>query len=401
MNILVINSGSSSIKYQIFDMPNATAITHGWIERIGEPQSHITHRWHNAPNDIREIQIDEPIPDHAHAFNRIATLIQDNSGLGENTKLTAIGHRVVHGGETFLAPSLIDQNVIDQIRQMNPLAPLHNPANLTGIEVCMTLFPHLPQVAVFDTAFHHTMPPHAYHYPVPHTWYTDHHVRRYGFHGISHAYIAKQAAAHLHHPLTSLNLITLHLGNGASATAIKAGQCIDTSMGLTPLEGLMMGTRCGNIDPAIPFYLARQTGADPATLENELNKNSGLKGICGVNDMREAQRLADSGDPQARLAIDMYCYRIKKYIGAYYAALGHVDAIVFTAGIGENSATVRQNACDGLQALGIAIDDDKNTNVSDPVTEIQSDDASIKILVIATNEEMEIARQTMDYVNQQ
>ena len=395
MNILVINSGSSSIKYQIYDMARTTAIMHGWVERIGEPTSHATHRWYDAQNEIQEIQTTQTFADHSHAFRHIASLLQDNSTLKKTTPLSAIGHRVVHGGETFEAPTLIDQHVIDHIQRMTALAPLHNPANLAGIEACRALFPELPQVAVFDTAFHHTMPPHAFRYAVPQSWYHDHHVRRYGFHGTSHAYVAKHAARFLKTPLASLNLITLHLGNGASAAAIHSGRCVDTSMGFTPLEGLMMGTRSGDIDPAIPFYIARQTGVDIDAVENHLNHDSGLKGLCGENDMREVQRLAASGDAQAKLAIDIYCYRVRKYIGAYYAVLGKVDAIVFTAGVGEHSAPIRQQICRGLDRLGIALDEDKNARVTGPAEEIQHHEAAIKLLVIATNEEIEIAHQTM------
>jgi acetate kinase len=300
----------------------------------------------------------------------------------------------VHGGETFQAPTLIDDQVVASIRAMCALAPLHNPANLMGIEVCLELFPRVPQVAVFDTAFHHSMPAHAWRYAIPQSWYTEHRVRRYGFHGTSHAYVARRAAEYLHCQAESLNLITLHLGNGASAAAIRSGHCVDTSMGFTPLEGLIMGTRSGDIDPAILFYINQQTGADMQQLESALNKDSGLKGICGVNDMREIQRLAETGDAEARLAIEMYSYRIRKYIGAYYAALGRVDAVVFTAGIGENSAFVRQCVCTELDRLGIIIDDTRNRQQVSGAREIQSHAASVKILVIPTNEEVEIARQT-------
>jgi acetate kinase len=279
---------------------------------------------------------------------------------------------------------------------MSPLAPLHNPPNLAGIEVCLRLFPEVRQVAVFDTAFHHTMPAHACRYAVPQSWYHGHHVRRYGFHGTSHGYVARQAATHLQRPLASMNLITLHLGNGASAAAIQSGECVDTSMGFTPLEGLMMGTRSGDLDPAILFYLARETGISLDALEHALNHESGLKGICGVNDMREAQRLAAAGEEGAQLAIDMYCYRIRKYIGAYYAVLGDLDAVVFTAGIGENSPVIRSRACKGLDHLGIRIDAARNAQTCKGVFEIQDATAPIQLLVVPTNEEFEIARQTRD-----
>jgi len=272
---------------------------------------------------------------------------------------------------------------------------LHNPANLQGIEVALAAAPQVPQVAVFDTAFHQSLPPRAYHYAIPQNLYEDHQVRRYGFHGTSHAYVAKLAARHLDRPLEALNLITLHLGNGASAAAIEKGRSIDTSMGMTPLEGLIMGTRSGDIDPAIIFYLAGQAGCAADEVESILNKQSGLKGICGVNDMREINELAGNGEKPAKLAIDMYCYRIKKYIGAYFAALGRVDALVFTGGIGENAAGIRALCCEGLQRLAIEVDENKNDRRTNEIFEIQSSGTPLKILVIPTNEELEIAEQTM------
>ncbi len=281
---------------------------------------------------------------------------------------------------------------------MIPLAPLHNPANLLGIEVALESAPEVPQVAVFDTAFHQSLPPYAFRYALPQDWYERHRIRRYGFHGTSHGYVAGQAAAHLNKPLTSVNLITLHLGNGASVAAIKNGNSVDTSMGLTPLEGLIMGTRSGDIDPAIIFYLVRKADLSQNEIESLLNKHSGLKGVCGVNDMREIAQLADKGDEPARLAIEMYCYRIKKYIGAYYAVLGDVDALVFTAGIGENAAGIRLQSCEGLAHLGIEIDEKKNEFNTSGIFEIQSDASAIKILVIPTDEELEIAEQTVEKI---
>jgi acetate kinase len=393
MNILVINSGSSSVKYQVLDMADGTVLTGGRLERIGEPESRLTHHWRDAAGARREITRGAPVPDHAHAFELIATVMRESGSAGQ-FDLDGIGHRVVHGGERFQAPTRIDREVVEALRAMSPLAPLHNPPNLAGIEVCLALFPQVPQVAVFDTAFHQTMPVHAFRYAVPESWYRGHRVRRYGFHGTSHAYVARQAAAHLQRPLESLRLITLHLGNGASAAAIEAGRCVDTSMGFTPLEGLMMGTRSGDIDPAILFHLNRETGIDLEDLDYQLNQESGLKGICGVNDMREAQRLAAAGDERARLAIDMYCYRIRKYIGAYYAVLGRLDALVFTAGIGENSPPIRKQSCTGLDRFGIRIDEARNAQPGAEVIEIQAEDAAVRVLVVPTNEELEIAHQT-------
>lgn len=397
MNILVINSGSSSVKYQLFDMHDGRVLTSGLVERIGEAESRLVHRW-LQDGDMQELVRSEPSADHQHAFEAIGAAMRDSGSLADVARLDGIGHRVVHGGEEFTRPTLIDAAVVERIRALGPLAPLHNPANLTGIEVCLRLFPDLPQVAVFDTAFHQTMPAHAYRYALPEAWYNEQRVRRYGFHGTSHQYVARQAAAFLQTPLASLNLITLHLGNGASAAAIRHGTCLDTSMGFTPLEGLMMGTRCGDIDPAIPFYIAAATGATSADLEAALNRDSGVKGICGDNDMREVQRRAGAGDARARLAIDMYCYRIRKYIGAYCAVLGHVDALVFTAGIGEKSALIRETACAGLEMLGIALDPDKNHAPRSGTAAIQRADAGVRVLVVPTNEEIEIARQTLDCI---
>jgi acetate kinase len=394
MNILVINSGSSSIKYQLFDMRDGSVPTSGRVERIGERESRLLHRWHDAQGTALQLTRTAALADHRAAFQCIGLAMRESGSLAQLDALSGIGHRVVHGGELFQAPTLLDNNTVAALRDLSALAPLHNPANLSGIEVCLGLFPGVPQVAVFDTAFHQSMPALAYRYAVPGAWYSRHRVRRYGFHGTSHAYVARQAADYLQQPPAALNLITLHLGNGASAAAIRAGRCVDTSMGLTPLEGLIMGTRCGDIDPALLFHINKATGADLEQLESALNRESGLKGICGVNDMREIQQLAESGNAEARLAIDMYCYRIKKYIGAYYAVLGRVDALVFTAGIGENAPSIRLGACAGLEGLGIAIDAAKNARHSAATFEVQADSAAVKVLVIPTNEELEIARET-------
>jgi len=285
--------------------------------------------------------------------------------------------------------------VLETIRDLVPLAPLHNPANLLGIEAARQVFPGVPQVAVFDTAFHQSIPRHAFTYALPYSFYALHRVRRYGFHGTSHLWVAKKAAAHLEKPLTSINLITLHLGNGASAAAIRQGLSVDTSMGMTPLEGLVMGTRCGDLDPAVSFYLRRATRMPEGDLEALLNKGSGLKGICGANDMREILKMGDRGEPQAQLALELYCYRIKKYIGAYFAVLGKVDAVVFTGGIGENAAPIRKQCCQGLEGLGITVEDRKNEKAYAEVLEIQQDNAAVKVLAVRTREEREIAEQTV------
>jgi acetate kinase len=395
MKILVLNSGSSSIKYQLFDMRTKTVLASGIIEQIGERQSRLTHQTRSDQGNMDEIIKTEAVADHLAGFQLMGGVLKDSGALRDTGELSGIGHRVVHGGEAFKAPTLINKTVIDTIRQLSPLAPLHNPANLLGIEVAMQSAPQVPHVAVFDTAFHQSLPEHAYCYAIPHDLYKAHQVRRYGFHGTSHGYVAKQAAIMMDRPLDTLNLITLHLGNGASAAAIKDGQCIDTSMGMTPLEGLIMGTRCGDIDPAIIFYLKRKTGLTRDAVESLLNKDSGLKGICGIVDMREVIESAQSGDSRAKLAIEMVCYRIKKYIGAYYAVLGRLDALVFTAGIGEKSALIRAGACQGLSHLGLEVDPAKNESPSKNAFEIQTKTSTAKILVVPTNEELEIAEQTV------
>ena len=392
MRILVLNSGSSSIRYQLFDMSGGDVLASGIVEQIGEAGSRLHHRsGEEAEEIVREIST----PDHRVGFQQIEAALSESGSLDDAGALFGIGHRVVHGGEIFTEPTLIDDEVIAAIRQQIPLAPLHNPANIVGIEVARAHMPDVPQVAVFDTAFHQTIPPRAYHYALPFDLHEEHHVRRYGFHGTSHRCVARRAAEYLERPLASLNLITLHLGNGASATAIQAGLSVDTSMGMTPLEGLIMGTRAGDLDPAIPFFIARATGRSAEQVETLLNTESGLKGICGVNDMRAIQRRAEEGDERSRLAMEMYAYRVRKYIGAYSAVLGRVDAIVFTAGIGENSPEIRASACQGLAPLGIEIDPAANTAASREPREIQPQGAALKVLVIPTNEELEIAQETL------
>jgi len=395
MKVLVINSGSSSIKYQLFDMSNKTVLARGLLEQIGEPVGCLTHQTRSAQGDEAEITRTMPVMNHKIGFQLIGHVLNESGAIRDSSALFGIGHRVVHGGEAFREPALIDKKVTTTIRKLTPLAPLHNPANLMGIEVALQFAPDVPQIAVFDTAFHQSVPPHAFHYALPHDLYNKHNVRRYGFHGTSHCYVAKQAALHLQRALHSLNLITLHLGNGASVTAIEKGKSVDTSMGMTPLEGLIMGTRSGDIDPAIIFYLVREKGLSQAEMESLLNKHSGLKGICGVNDMREILQLADKGEEPARQAIEMYSYRIKKYVGAYNAVLGDVDALVFTGGIGENAADIRLRSCEGLSRIGIEVDESKNNLKTNGVREIQSNRSSIRILVIPTDEELEIAEQTV------
>ena len=395
MKILVINSGSSSIKYRLFDMTAKTVLASGLVEQIGEEQSRLIHQTRNNRGEMDESVKTDAVADHRAGFERIGAALTDSGALTDPGELSAIGHRVVHGGEEFRNPTLINRKVIDTIRRLSPLAPLHNPANLLGIEVAMQSAPQIPQVAVFDTAFHQSLPQKAYRYAIPQDCYETHQVRRYGFHGTSHSYVARQAAKMLHRPLDRLNLITLHLGNGASAAAVKDGKSIDTSMGMTPLEGLIMGTRSGDIDPAIIFYLTRKTGLAGDEVETLLNKHSGLKGICGVNDMRAVEKQTQEGDHRAQLAIDMVCYRIKKYIGAYYAVLGRLDALVFTAGIGEKSPLIRAGCCGGLAHIGIEVDSKKNNCKDKEAFDIQSENSGVRILVIPTQEEYEIAKQTI------
>jgi acetate kinase len=395
MKVVVINSGSSSVKYEVFEAFDFSVLSSGLLERIGEKESQHTHRVYDPSGTVKETVRRGQVGDHQEGFRFMLSGRSESPVIKSSSEVLGIGHRVVHGGEAFREPVLIDEEVMETIRELIPLAPLHNPANLLGIEAARQVLPDVPQVAVFDTAFHQSMPPHAFMYPLPYSFYALHHVRRYGFHGTSHFWVAKKAAAHLGKSLTVLHLITLHLGNGASAAAIRQGRSVDTSMGMTPLEGLVMGTRCGDLDPAIPFYLRRATGMPEGDLEALLNKGSGLKGICGANDMREILRKADRGEPQARLALDLYCYRIKKYLGAYFAVLGWVDAVVFTGGIGENAAPIRKRCCQGLEGLGITVDEKKNEKPCAEVLEIQRDNAPVKVLVVRTKEEREIAEQTV------
>jgi acetate kinase len=397
--ILVINCGSSSIKYGLFAMEPGHLLASGLLECIGESVSLIHHRTENAQGEPVEHQQEIEAPDHRAAFAHIAEVLRGTAGLEAGQGPDAIGHRVVHGGEAFSTSVVINQTVIDTIRNLIPLAPLHNPANLTGIEICREAFPSVPQVAVFDTAFHQTMPPRAFRYAIPEDWYSRHGIRRYGFHGSSHRYVASRAAGYLQRPLEDLKLITLHLGNGASAAAIQYGRCIDTSMGFTPLEGLVMGTRCGDLDAAIPLHLENVLGQSADELEEALNRDSGLKGLCGSNDLREILAGEQAGDERARLALDIYCYRIRKYIGAYFVALDGLDALVFTGGVGENAALIRNWVCKGLEKLGIAIDPEANDRTVEEISEIGCSGQSVRVLAVRTNEELQIARETLAILN--
>ncbi len=401
MKILVINTGSSSIKYQLFDMNRKKALVTGLAEKIAEDTSVLTHNIVNNNGDARKKVENKKIPDHAEGLKRIVELLVDPEwGVIKNkSEITAVGHRVVHGGESFKSSTVIDELVIRAIKENIPLAPLHNPPNLKGIEVAQSIFPDAPQVAVFDTAFHQSIPPKAYLYALPYKLYTKNRVRRYGFHGTSHAFVAETAAEYLKKMYTKLNLITVHLGNGASMAAVKNGKCVDTTMGLTPLEGLVMGTRSGDIDPALPFFLADNLNMSLKDIDRLLNKESGMKGLCGINDMREVEERAEAGDKRSQTALGVYAYRIKKYIGAYYAALGRLDAMIFTAGVGENSPFIRSLCCSDLEELGISIDKEKNEQQCRDIREINISGGKVKILVIPTNEEKRIAQETERIIN--
>jgi acetate kinase len=395
--VLVLNSGSSSLKYQLLDMRDSSRLAAGLVERIGEQTSRLKHT-PLAGGESRDTT--GPIPDHDAALKAVAEeLAKDGLGL-DSPQLAAIGHRVVHGGKFFTDPTVIDGAVLAEIERLIPVAPLHNPANLTGIRTAMALRPDLPQVAVFDTAFHTTMPESAARYAIDVKTADEHRIRRYGFHGTSHAYVSRATAKLLGKAPEEVNVIVLHLGNGASASAVRGGRCVDTSMGLTPLEGLVMGTRSGDMDPAVIFHLMRVGGMSTDEIDTLLNKKSGLIGLCGDNDMREIRRRVDEGDEQARLAFDIYIHRLKKYIGAYYAVLGRVDAIAFTAGVGENAAPVREAAVAGLEELGLAVDGDLNAVRSGEPRLISPRQARVAVAVVPTDEELEIATQTYALVGE-
>ncbi|MGW2762915.1 acetate kinase [Streptomyces sp. NPDC001275] len=389
--VLVLNSGSSSVKYQLLDMRDATRLAVGLVERIGEQTSRLEHTCLTTGATREE---NGPIADHDAALKSVAEeLARDGLGL-DSPELAAVGHRVVHGGMFFTEPTVIDDAVLTEIERLIPVAPLHNPANLTGIRTAMALRPDLPQVAVFDTAFHTTMPESAARYAIDTKIADRYRVRRYGFHGTSHAYVSRATAELLGKAPEDVNVIVLHLGNGASASAVRGGRCVDTSMGLTPLEGLVMGTRSGDLDPAVIFHLQRVGGMSMDEVDTLLNKRSGLFGLCGDNDMREIRRRMEEGDDEARLAFEIYTHRLKKYVGAYYAVLGTVDAVAFTAGVGENAAFVREAALDGLEGLGLAVDRERNAVRGDGARLISPEGARTAVAVVPTDEEMEIATQT-------
>jgi len=393
VKILVVNSGSSSLKYVLFDMEGEEPIARGIVEKIGEGDSVLKHK-------ARGEESEKPVvaADHEAAFKvMLDALLHETSGvikgLGE---VDAVGHRVVHGGEMFTESTLVTREVEEAIEKYSTLAPLHNPANLLGIRAARRFFPGVPHVAVFDTAFHQTMPRVAYLYALPRELYEKYRVRRYGFHGTSHKFVSMKAAKILGVPYERFNCITAHLGNGCSLTAVREGKSVDTTMGLTPLEGPMMGTRSGSVDPGVIFFLNREAGMDLARLDQVLNRESGLLGVSGVsNDVRDLMEAGDDGNERARLALEMFAYQVRRCIGAYLAVLERTDAIVFTAGIGENAVNVRAAICRGLSALGVRLDEKRNRECVGREGRISADDSAVAVLVVPTNEELMIARDTM------
>ncbi|MDN3497524.1 acetate kinase [Planococcus sp. APC 4015] len=399
--VLVVNSGSSSFKYQLLDMADESVLAAGLVERIGDAVGVSAHTVHFAGEGpgvaaqkatyTREL----PIPDHTAGFRVMLDAFADNGPSLAERPPVAVGHRVVHGGDRFFEPMPITASVERGIEELSVLAPLHNPANLAGIVAAKQAFPDVPHVAVFDTAFHQTLAPEAYTYAIDAALAEKHHIRRYGFHGTSHKFVSEAAAGFVGRPLDELRQIVFHLGNGASVTAIDGGRSVETSMGLTPLEGLVMGTRSGDIDPAVLFHLARREGMSIDDLDELLNKRSGLQGLAGMSDQRDLKAAIEAGDEAALLAYDVYVHRLRAYAGAYLAQLGGVDVISFTAGVGENAPLVRAHALETLGFAGIEIDPGRNLSPERGIRRISSDDSTVTVLVVPTNEELEIARQTL------
>lgn len=396
MKVLVINAGSSSLKYQLFNMEKEEVIAKGLCERIGIEGSRLKHQ----PVNGEEYVAEKSMKNHGDAIRMVLDALLDSSHgvIKDMSEISAVGHRVVHGGEYFTESVVIDEKVKEAIKACSVLAPLHNPPSLSGIKACEEAMPGVPMVAVFDTAFHQSMPAQAYMYALPYEAYEKHKIRKYGFHGTSHKYVAQRAAAMLNRPIEDLKIVTCHLGNGSSVTAVKGGKSIDTSMGFTPLAGVVMGTRCGTIDPAIVKYLVENENMTLQDVDNYMNKQSGVLGISGVSsDFRDIDAAADAGNKKAQLALDMFAYSIRKYIGQYTAVMGGVDAVVFTAGIGENNSKMRSNILKGLEFLGINIDEEKNALRGKEI-DISTPDAAVRTLVIPTNEELMIALDTKKLV---
>lgn len=393
-HVLVVNSGSSSIKYQLVDVDTHESLANGLVERIGLAEGRVKH---TGPDG--ETVLEVPVPDHEAGMEHVLAMFAAHGPALVGADLTAVGHRVVQGATLFSGPALVTDEVIAQIDDLAPLAPLHNPANLSGIRAAMHAFPDTPHVAVFDTAFHQTLAPEAYTYAIDRELAAKYRVRRYGAHGTSHMYVARTTAEYLGKDPADLDLIVLHLGNGASATAVKGGRSVETSMGLTPLEGLVMGTRSGDIDPAALFHLARQAGYTIDQLDELLNRRSGMLGLTGHTDMRDVHDAVAAGDEDARTGLEVYFHRIRGYVGQYLAQMGRVDAIVFTAGIGENDDIVRAGSMRGLEGLGISVDPERNEGRKKQITVISPDGSPVTVLVVPTNEELEIARQAVSLVS--
>ncbi|AJY77127.1 acetate/propionate family kinase [Paenibacillus beijingensis] len=398
MKILVINAGSSSLKYQLYNMTDESVLASGRVERIGMDSSIVTHEPAGKP-EVRSVS---EILEHTTAVRRVMDMLTDPEVgvLASINEIDAVGHRIVHGGETFRESALVTPEVKLEIRNLFDLAPLHNPAHMMGIQAVEAVLTGVPQAVVFDTAFHQTMPQSSYLYPIPMVLYKRHKIRRYGFHGTSHAYVSDKAAKVLGKPLESLKLVSCHIGNGASCTAVLEGKSYDTSMGMTPLEGLMMGTRSGDLDPAIVPYTMNKEDLTLSEVNSMLNKHSGLMAISGLSsDMREITDAMKEGDSHAQLAFDMYTYRVRKYIGAYAAAMNGIDTLVFTAGVGENSAVLRETVCSGLTFLGLELDPELNAQRSKEARIISTPDSRVSVLVVPTNEELIIARDTFKLVS--
>ncbi|MBO5611129.1 MAG: acetate kinase [Prevotella sp.] len=398
MKILVLNCGSSSIKYALYNMEDCSVMAQGGAERVGLDGAFVKVKLPNG--EKREIKHD--IPEHTEGVKFIFQLLTDSEigAIKSLDEIDAVGHRMVHGGEKFAHSVILNEEVMEAFKECIDLAPLHNPANIKGVMAVHELMPGMKQVGVFDTAFHQTMPKHAYLYPIPYNLYKQYGIRRYGFHGTSHRYVSARACEFLGLDYKSQKIITCHIGNGGSVAAIKEGKCIDTSMGLTPLEGVMMGTRSGDIDAGAVIYLQKKLGLDADGLSDLLNKKSGVLGISEISsDMREIEDAAHSGNKRAQLALDMYFYRVKKYVGAYAAALGGCDVLVFTAGVGENQSDLRQEVCRDMEFMGIKIDNEKNAKTRGEEIELSTPDSRVKVVIIPTNEELMIATDTMELVS--
>lgn len=397
MNILVVNAGSSSVKYQLFDMENESVLAKGRVERIGMDGSFLKHE----PTGKEQMVLEVEVRNHIEAIKLVLNMLIDKTHgvIKDMSEINAVGHRVLHGGEKFAGNFIIDSAVMEAIKDYFELGPLHNPANAMGIEACMHVMPGVPMVAVFDTSFHQTMPKKAFMYALPYEDYTELKIRRYGFHGTSHKYISIRTAQFLGRPSKGLRIISCHLGNGSSIAAVVDGKCVDTSMGFTPLVGVPMGTRTGDIDPAIVEYLCNKRGLTLSEVLNYMNKKSGMLGISGVSsDFRDILQASQEGNERAALAIEVFTYGVKKYIGAYSAAMDGLDAVVFTAGVGENNPVIRHKCLEGLEFLGIRLDDAANEAAKGCEADISAPDSKVKVLVIPTNEEIVIARDTLELV---